>query len=741
MPRPVALDLGPDGRLYIGAENSSLVTAVTLDANGLPSATVQARLEGNVGVTALAASDVVQEGGELGALGGSAGDFRFLYAVASDRTVRVVDLERNLECDTQVDPRYLHDVRDVGLLSCMVVGAPTTPPRRAGARGPGIQMPRDAVPLDVAVVLVNPATPVGDVSPIDMIGTYAFVTTSDGFVYVINVDDDNYPDFEDEDDPTRATMTLAVPHQLRDFVPQRSAVPANCSPASQEPFELGPRLFEPPSLLVTEERLASNKLHLLPGLHQVMCTAGDDRAAVSELDFTAPVEVRERAFPDWRPIFNEKFTVTWEGSLSRDDALTDLDGPPVRNGAVEQLPTRLRLRDPNRPFCQLGAEPFDVIALVGCDPALGDAQCGIGEICYVHPDTPTAVSTGICMPQNKTDELSGLCRDFLITRRQYAARSVYAGEVTLGNRRRVLRTTPTAGCTSDDQCRAMAAYEGTLADTAHPVDLPGQPMSEFSWTCVADPTRAPGPPRCLMTCETTDDCEEGLACHEGFCVEGVLPPAECVQTVQRYTVRGSDAFVVIGDRTGYLHDRIEDPTTGECVADPEADPLLQGRIPLTAPPCTADGFDAVTPNPCSTTVDQAEVYAPYELDGSRCVAQPETLRERETSAIRFTNPAFTMNLVDLTTTGDAACIGDRSGELPAFSPVYPGFQILFEIIGGFFPMYATGIEASFPIVIQAGPDGRLWVLDEGDSSISTFGRVFTLIPEAARDAFAVIQIL
>ena len=744
LPRPVALDLGPDGRLYIGSENSPLVTTVTLDEAGLPSATAQARVEGEVGVTALAASDIVQQGGELGTLGGSAGNFQYVYAVATDRTIRVIDLERQVECDAQVDPRYIHDIRDPGFLSCMAVGDPTTPPRRPGARSPGIHIPRDAVPLDVTFSLVSPANPVGDVAPTGMVGTYAFVTTSDGFTYVINVDDDNYPDFEDEDDPTRANLVLAVPHQVRDFVGARSDVAANCQPPTPDDaaFKLGPRLLSPPSLLVSEDRVANEKLHLMPNLRQVMCTAGDDEAAVSELDFTAPVDVRERTFPDWRAIFNEQVTITWEGGLSRDDALTDLDGPPVRNGLVEQLETRVRLRDPNSPFCQIGAEPFDVINLLGCDPSFGDAQCGIGEVCYIHPDAPTVVPTGVCMPAGKTDELSGLCRDFLITRRQYVARSVYSGEVTLGNRRRVLRTSPIAGCTSDQQCQDMAAYEGTLADPRHPIDLPDTaPASDYQWTCAADPTRAPAPDRCLMSCQVSEDCEPGLACHQGFCIEGVIPPPECVSTVQRYTVRGSDAFIVVGDRSGYLHNKIVDPDTGECVADPDANPLLVGRIPLTAPPCTGDGFDAVSPNPCSTTVEQAEVFAGYDVEGQRCVADAEVLRERETSAIRFTNPAVRLHLVDVTTTGDAECIGDRGGALPAFSPVYPGFQLLFEVVGGFFPMFVPQMEASYPIVIQPGPDGRIWVLDEGDSSISTFGRVFTFIPEAASDSFALIQIL
>src|SRR5690606_36871408 len=101
-----------------------------------------------------------------------------------------------------------------------------------------------------------------------------------------------------------------------------------------------------------------------------------------------------------------------------------------------------------------------------------------------------------------------------------------------------------------------------------------------------------------------------------------------------------------------------------------------------------------------------------------------------------------MHLVDPTTTGDAVCIGDRAADLPAFSPVYPGFQFGFSIVGGFFPMFVTPIEASFPNAIVPAPDGRLWVLDEGDDvSSRTEGRVFTFVPAAAPEAFGVIIIL
>ena len=60
-------------------------------------------------------------------------------------------------------------------------------------------------------------------TPLDMSGTFAFVSTTRGFVYVVNIDDDNFPDFDtsstenDPNAPAAATFPLALAHQLRDF--------------------------------------------------------------------------------------------------------------------------------------------------------------------------------------------------------------------------------------------------------------------------------------------------------------------------------------------------------------------------------------------------------------------------------------------------------------------------------------------------------------------------------------------
>ena len=132
-------------RLYIGGEASPILTVVELDSAGLPAAVLaEIRLEGNTGIRDIAVSDRLEMGGDIGQLTAPAGSFQFAYVVATDGSVRVVDLDREVECDTQVDPRLLRDERDSTRLQCLPVGDPETPPRRAGATSPGIALPERA---------------------------------------------------------------------------------------------------------------------------------------------------------------------------------------------------------------------------------------------------------------------------------------------------------------------------------------------------------------------------------------------------------------------------------------------------------------------------------------------------------------------------------------------------------------------------------------------------------------------
>lgn len=750
-PRPVTLELDSSGgRLYIGAENSPAITVVELDAGELPQTATSLVVEGEVGITKIAVSDEILMGGNLGEPGGSAGMFRFAYAIATDRTIRVLDLDAEVECDTQVDPRFIYSEADIAFLSCMPVGGAETPPRRAGARSPGIHTPRDSIPTDVELATLT-GTAQGR-GPAVMVGTFAFITTSDGFIHIVNIDDDNYADRENSGADAEDTfVSLAIPHQLRDFVNRN---PGLTNPALEpaalrnacllpDPSEgiLPPRLATGVGQILGNGELAPEKFHEAPFPLSLECPVIEggeqvDSSFVTEMAFAAPVALREMVFPDLRRVRNEEWFIVWEGPLSLDAANESIDGPAVRNGLLERSGNGLRLRDPSASLCELGVEPFDILNMVGCDPSVGDSQCGIGETCFVHPDSPATLPAGTCLPAGQTDILSGQCRDYLISRKRFSVTETRAGELELRPRRRVLSTTPIAGCVSDQQCTEMAFLKETLRLGAHPIEAELPDQLEFTWSCEADPSRAPGPDRCVMTCETADDCEPGFACSGGYCVEAPVPPAQCIDTVQRYQVRAGEAFAVVGDTTGYLHNRIVD-SDGTCIDDPDGSPLNIGRIPLDAPDCPAQTIDAIAPNPCRVTMTQQERFIDLVAEDGLCVARDPGAglipRSRPTEAIRFSNPAFTFHLADVVTTGDADCIDDRQGTFPLYSAVHDGYQLRITLTGGFIPMFVLGLDPAlrFPNSITRAPDGKLWVTDQGDVSSASRGQVVELNPGAA----------
>jgi len=92
-----------------------------------------------------------------------------------------------------------------------------------------------------------------------------------------------------------------------------------------------------------------------------------------------------------------------------------------------------------------------------------------------------------------------------------------------------------------------------------------------------------------------------------------------MSALQRYYLRAGEAYTVIGapsvntTATGYLHNRIADPDSGECIDNPDGHPLLVGRIPLDVPACEGDGMADLSPNPCLTTIDDA-FYGTYDIE-------------------------------------------------------------------------------------------------------------------------------
>ncbi|MDB4964048.1 MAG: hypothetical protein JWP01_4047 [Myxococcales bacterium] len=776
-PRPVTLDLEDDERatmrarrLLIGADNSPSLTVVELnETTSLPESLRPIVLDNmDVGITSVAIAPEIGMGGSNGMINDElvATKFNFGYAIATDDTVRVVDLDNARECDTQVDPRVLQDNRSVGELSCLTVD-PVLHPRRPGARGPGIELFGEAIPTSIDIFrspeVENDARLTG---PSKLIGYFGIITAANGATFVLNVDDDDYPDFENPSAPLEVQLPLAIAHQLRDAVPERNLLSEivvgpmrdricdtnGPDPDSQSGNIGGPRAAAPPTRNVPAGIVAAEKVGLLPYVRQVLCEGSDSTRPVPEVAFTAPDAVRDLTFPDLRTVRDETLTFTWEGSLSLDRADSDVDGPAVRVSQLFVDGGGFRMVDQSAPYCEAGVEQYDIVQLRGCDPSIGDADCAIGYTCFVHPNSEIA-GVGACMLEDEADRLADACKDFLVSQRRYTVGRSASGELRLLPRKNVLRTTPVDGCVDDNQCKVLADYAVELSSASAP--FTDTPADTHTWACEVDPDRAPltAPgstgKRCLETCTAESKCTTGRVCQiaagqtEGYCMEGVTPPQACVNSPQRYELRAGEAFTVVGQQTGYVHSTIRDPSTGKCTRDPAAHPFDIGRLSLTPPACDPtedprtgrrpDG--TFGPNPCSLTVDHVEAQPVY-TDNQCTLGNPATMiASRQAPAVRFRNRSMTVTMVDPYYPGDDRCIRDRMGNLGKVPLVFPGYQVSWRQVGGFVPLVLP-LQPAFPVKVVRGPTQSIWVIDEGDflstsiSQPSTRGKVFRVEPQA-----------
>lgn len=784
--RPVALALRRDTRvnttrLAIGADNSSLVTIVNLDDQSLPQAMMpvtQIQLQDpgqSLGISGLALSPQIGMGGTRGIddVGGPGGQNQYVYAVATDGTVRVAEVLKNIECDTQVDARFLRGVRDVPLLQCFPVGSPETPPRRTGAKGPGIQLTGDGVPTSVAIVKGLSAIPTSVVQS-TLVGYFAIITSSNGRAFVVNVDDDRGPDEFDPGLWVGTAPALIMAHQLRDSVADRDAKPEESengvavpSCTVNDPLVAttgGPRSTAMPTRTIPDSTLSADVATAMPGLRQVACFAKPGVAPeqeISELQFAAPQDVRDVVYPELRNATTQSWTAVWEGPLSLDSDLIARDGRRVRQGQMA-VKDGMRLTDGSQPFCEMGVEPYDIVQFRGCNPANADLDCPGGYTCFVHPDSKVS-GIGSCMKSDEAGRLANACRDFLVSMRRYtvggnADGRVESGTLRLLPRQHELYATPIDGCVSDQQCDDIARY---VAGHNAAADL--YTANRTKWSCQADPLRAPinadpaANKRCVQTCgfHTLDegsanydaldrdaDCATGTICvgatpegARGTCMEGVVPPQSCVNGPQMFDVRVSEAFMIRGTDDGYVHPFIE-AADGSCQRDPDASRLQVGRIPLKAPACdpAADPFTGRRPdgtldaNPCSTTVEHYAKRRVYT--GDNCTLASEPIEARQADAIRFSNRSLTIHLVDPTYPGDGPCNVDRLGPFtgakvpmvpPGSSPTVNGYTLTFDTKVGFSPLFIPNVTSIYPVKVVRGPSESIWIMDEGDFLSTTIG--------------------
>ncbi len=762
-------------RLLIGAEDSNVVTLVELtESTSLPASVQPIPLEdpsGDLGVTSLALAPTIGMGGSQGMINDASatgGQLSFAYAIATDHSIRVIALNGAtetggalvdfVECDTQVDPRLIYGNRSVRELSCFPVGRPGTPARRAGARGPGIRLPSDdAIPISLDVFRSDGANDTRSPGPTKLVGYFAVVAASNGRVFVINVDDDNYFDFEDRGAPLQVALTQAIAHQVRDAIPARERKNVRVTtdaqgnvvktellcndsgpdPDGQEGNIGGARSTGTPVRNINAAVIHGDKAPALPAMRALRCQGVDSTRPIPEIGFQAPDEVREQVYGDLQVLRDEIWTLTWEGSLSLDRQGQALDGPPVRTSQMVVDGNGMRLVDQSQPYCEAGVEPYDIVQLRGCDPAAGDGDCPIGYRCYVHPDSPPG-NSGTCMLDDEAERLATACKDFFTSKRRYTVRRSSSGELRLLPRKVVLPTTPIDGCTSDAQCEDLGRYAAELAQAGHPRDL--MTDDPTVWQCLEDADRRPldqtgqTGKRCVAVCRTEGEkCDAGQVCRDGICMESVMPPQACVNAPQQYELLAGDAFTVHGTISGYVHSLVRDPATAQCIQDPAAHPWERGRIPLVAAACdpTADPLTGrlpdgtFEPNPCAMTVEHTEQIPVYANDTCALAEPPAMVATRDAPAIRFRNRGLALTVVDPWSPGDANCNRDRKGNLGKIPLVFPGYQITWRQAGGFIGHQLGRNEPAFtpafPTKIVRGPTQSVWVIDEGDYLSTTIG--------------------
>ena len=188
LPTGLALhELGAtDHRLYVSSAGAGFIWAVDVKSDAFQPGPGRILLEGGVGTSRVKLSPKPR----------NASLSRYLYAVASDRSVRVISLAASpgQECETQLDLTQITDKEvDLKQAGCYPVSDATRKLRKVTAKGPGLTF-ADRVPTDVEFVtgqLRQTDATFDDIRPqsTPLQGIYAMVSVSDGLVYIIDVED------------------------------------------------------------------------------------------------------------------------------------------------------------------------------------------------------------------------------------------------------------------------------------------------------------------------------------------------------------------------------------------------------------------------------------------------------------------------------------------------------------------------------------------------------------------------
>jgi hypothetical protein len=588
-----ALALLPDSsRVYVGASAADDFIAaldIVSGAFSIPSDGGKIALErGAIGIDHLRLSvDPFKLTLENDKVIDSQGSFlegrgKFLYAFARDGSVRVVNVgdRPEQECDVNAQPGPGAPTNT----PCFPVNPRTLETRKPLAQGPGIRIPslpvRTAAPpiaRDIAVVDLPVSLAGINKNPQALAGKFAFLLASNDTVYILNLAPQTLVNGQVGDDvsvPTHSFREVRSTGQLAaDMLMLSSTPPLRTLQASDLLFPTTPTMS------------ASN----LPRLEKV--TVGDNIRPYSAISTNYSTTDYWADFPYPSTYVSRVFNIAWEDTLPDTLRSSGKLSEPAANMPAGALD------DAGGKFCAHDVLAGDLVVLPGCT---SDTDCIPQDRFSCRQ--PISGATGLCLRKDAPQEVIDGCARFSGSRRRYEILAAKPTRLELGlHLDEVPKTSLNREAIDDGKCQPTDSHK------------PSGNRLGFSWQQVWPNETFK---RCVQPCGTPGakpedadrDCRPGFVCETvsgalapkvsdsvnktGYCVEAPPLKLECwSQPGNRYHVDVGNSFLVSGNALPDL--KTGQTVDGQCQPDPNRDPVLTNRIPLSAPPCTT--IDGVVP--------------------------------------------------------------------------------------------------------------------------------------------------
>jgi hypothetical protein len=467
---------------------------------------------------------------------------KFLYAIANDDSVRVVEIGGTtpVECDVNVIPSAQTSGQ-----ACVPVGVGT---RRALALGPGLQVPPrlqpasnpdlpPPLPRDIAFANL----PAADATNVQSLtGQFAFLLASDGNVYPVDTATHTFREVRDVGEAQATELLLSI-------APQRSVV-------------------------ISDQAFASTP-NFGAGQGPMVKAFSADGVAGSWF-----------GFPDPTGIISRSWNVVWEGVLPdtvRDTGIVNLPG------AVSAAFSGGSLSDSGADFCSSGVRPGDVLMFAGCTMD-SDCQPDNDFSCQV----PVSGAHGLCLPRDSTKRKSLTdrpdCTRFMGSRLRYEIAAAGPTSLALNLKLDEVPKSTLNPCTEDLDCRPDSdhglLFGGATSDAG----------ASRAFQCLE---LRPQERHCAQKCAIDSDCRVGNVCEkvpglapaftdQGLCVQAPPLLADCFpQPMTGYSVRAGNSYMVYGSSLPRVRDRKASADGKTCEAVATGNPELVNRIPLSAPRC------------------------------------------------------------------------------------------------------------------------------------------------------------